>query len=151
MTCHCGSPQRHAERAEERAREDARFAEERAAQQIKAQKEVADRRYAELAARTPNPDEFEIEDVEQVGKHLVMRVKYPSCSKCAWEGLKTMVIPNATLKEAIKWKRIDPHFRKGKSDPKEAPSPIARFPGSVEDLKMAIEWAKWIQNARHGE
>lgn len=98
--------------------------------------------------RTPDPDKFEIVDVEQVGPHLVLKVKYLSCVKCAFEGTKVLVIFNSTIKDVIRWKRIDPHFR----DPsaaglpygtaKESPSPAARFPGSPQGWTDAMEWAQ---------
>ena len=40
---------------------------------------------------TPDADNYEILDVEQVGSYLVMRVKYPNCTRCAYEGVKVMV------------------------------------------------------------
>jgi hypothetical protein len=74
----------------------------------------------------------------------VLKVKYPNCSSCAFEGTKVMVFAGATIKQAIKWRKIDPHFR----DPSalraadEAPSPAARFPGNNVGWQDALAWAR---------
>lgn len=92
---------------------------------------------------TPDATKFEIEDVQQVGAHLVMKVKYPNCRACAYEGNKVMVFLNTTPLQAMKWRRIDPHFRAaGKyENAKEAPSPVARFPASPAGWKDAYDYA----------
>lgn len=105
---------------------------------------------ADFKANNPDASNFDITDIEQVGSHLVMKVKYPSCIKCEYEGNKIMVFLNRTLKDVFKWKMIDPHFRSmlasdiGKN---EAPSPAARFPGSHEGWSDAMEYAQ-KKNAR---
>jgi len=80
-----------------------------------------------------------------------MKVKYPSCKKCDYEGNKVMVFLNVSEKDILKWKEIDPHFRAPVEDqyvksinrePRKAPSPAARFPASDEGWKDAIEYAK---------
>ena len=123
--CRCASPAEHARRADQGAADSAR------------------ERTAELSARTPDPVRFHIEDSEEVGDHLVLRVRYPNCAACAYEGSKVLVLLDRSLKDAIKWRRIDPHFR----DPSiqtgthEAPSPAARFPGSKDGWTDAIAYA----------
>jgi hypothetical protein len=93
---------------------------------------------------SPDKSQYEIEDNEVVGNHLVLKVKYPNCSSCAYEGNKVMVFLNMPIANVLKWKEIDPHFR----DPKisvsktQAPSPNARFPGSKEGWEDAIEYAR---------
>jgi hypothetical protein len=95
---------------------------------------------------TPDADKFEILEVEEVGPVLILKVKYPSCVKCAYEGTKILVYKGVALKEVVKWKRIDPHF----ADPKkgrqvtEAPSPAARFPASPEGWKHALDFARFL-------
>jgi hypothetical protein len=103
-----------------------------------------DRREAELLARTPNPDEFDVLRVEAIQGHLVMEVQYTSCPKCAFDAKKIMVFENVKLEDAIPWRHIDPHFAK-KNKPKtrkQAPSPRARFPGDEEGWHDAVEYAK---------
>lgn len=104
---------------------------------------------------TPDAENFEIEEIEQVGKNLVVKAKYPNCAKCAYEGHKVMVFADVSLKDAIKWRTLDPHFRVDANDhkhahPKAAPSPIARFPASAEGWADAIVYAtsKKTSNAR---
>ncbi len=73
---------------------------------------------------TPDSEKFEIVQVEQVGKHLVLKVLYPNCSKCSYEGHKVMVFLNTSPADALLWKVIDPHFRDDKKHAKlrrEAP------------------------------
>lgn len=109
----------------------------------KALAERAKKVEAELKANTPDPSDFDITDIEQVGSHLVMKVKFPSCAKCEYEGNKVMVFLNRTLKDVFRWKRIDPHFRAATpAPPSEAPSPAARFPGSNEGWDDAMRYAR---------
>lgn len=139
MTCRCSTKEEHAQRAVESS--EAALRDELTARQ------------KELAARTPDADKFEIEDVEQVGAHLVLRIRYPNCAKCAYEGLKTIVVTDVTYKEALKWRRCDPHFRALMANsralaPREMPSPAARFPGSSEGFAHAKSWAAFVQEKR---
>lgn len=100
----------------------------------------------ELARRaSPDPKGYQILDAVQVGKNLVLKVLYPNCARCAYEGNKVMVFLGVTAMDALKWKSIDPHFR----DPKksramsEAPSPAARFPASTKGWEAALHFADW--------
>ncbi len=139
MSCRCGSTAVHAQREAERLHEDARAETARL-------KKTTDARIAELASRTPNPDEYVVEHVQRIGAHLVLQVRYPNCRACAYEGLKTLVLLNVTEYTAMKWRRIDPHFRGptkvGGHVPTEAPSPAARFPGNPEGLADACAYAR---------
>ncbi len=92
---------------------------------------------------TPDASNYEIMAVSRVGKHLVMKVKYPNCRSCAYEGSKIMVFTNVTEMQALRWRKIDPHFRDPKSllGATEAPAPAARFPGSDNGWLDAIEYA----------
>lgn len=93
---------------------------------------------------TPDSSNYTIEEAERVGSHLVLRVKYPNCKNCAYEGNKIMVFLNVSEIQVLKWRKIDPHFR----DPKlkvlstDAPSPSARFPGSSEGWMDALMYAQ---------
>lgn len=102
-------------------------------------------RVQELYGRTPDPDRYEIEVAEEYGTSLLLAVKYPSCSKCAYEGTKIMVFDQVKMKEVLFWTKLDPHFR-GETEvsKKEAPSPAARFPASPIGMKRAIQFAKMI-------
>lgn len=95
---------------------------------------------------TPDADKFEIIEVEEVGPILILKVKYPSCVKCAYEGTKLLVYKGVALKEVVKWRRIDPHFSDPKQTrkPNEAPSPAARFPASPEGWKHALDFARFL-------
>lgn len=98
----------------------------------------------EMASKTPNPTGYEIADVTRVRDHLVMKVLYPNCIKCAYEGNKIMVFLNVSEADALRWRRIDPHFRAPTQQLQrsEAPSPAARFPASDEGWLDAVEYAR---------
>jgi hypothetical protein len=95
---------------------------------------------------TPDKRNYEIEDVERVGAHLVMKVRYPNCALCSYEGRKVMVFLNVTEKDALQWREIDPHFAAPRKSPlplpKTAPSPAARFPASPEGWTDALAYAR---------
>jgi len=85
-------------------------------------------------------------EVETIGPHLVMKVRYPNCTRCAFEGNKVLVFLRVRPADALKWSRIDPHFR---AEPgglrvnlRHAPSPAARFPPTDDGWKDAIAYAK---------
>jgi hypothetical protein len=93
--------------------------------------------------QTPDASLYEVLDVDQVNNHLVMRLRYPNCARCDYEGVKVLVFLDTTAMVALKWKRIDPHFRdpKVKRLPTEAPGPAARFPGSDQGWSEALRYA----------
>ena len=97
----------------------------------------------EVEARTPDAKKFEILDVAVRGPHLVVKVLYPNCAKCSYEGTKVMVFLNCSTLDAIKWRMIDPHFRPfdQSRNPKESPGPDARFPASDVGWQDAIAYA----------
>jgi hypothetical protein len=99
---------------------------------------------AEVDGTSMDSTTYEIVEVQRVGAHLVMKVKYASCVACAYEGSKVMVFLNVSEADALRWRRIDPHFR----DPSaaahgrhEAPSPAARFPASPSGWTDALAYA----------
>jgi hypothetical protein len=92
---------------------------------------------------TPDSMKYEILEIEEMSKFLVMKVKYPNCSQCSFEGTKVLVL-EATLAQAIFWNEIDPHFRDEKPTKKKAPSPIARFPATGEGWKNAIAFTRTL-------
>jgi hypothetical protein len=55
-----------------------------------------------------------------------------------------MVFLNVSALSALKWKKIDPHFRANTGVnvvASNAPSPSARFPGSKEGWEDAVVYA----------
>jgi len=95
--------------------------------------------------KTPDASNYTIEEVEWVTTTiLVLKVKYPNCFACAFEGNKVMVFVGVSVQQAMRWKKIDPHFRdpKLKGLPSDAPSPAARFPGTPEGWTDAVAYAK---------
>jgi hypothetical protein len=104
-------------------------------------------------AKTPDASRYEIVDVHERGSYLVLKVKYPNCSECAYEGVKVMVFEGVTAAKALLWKEIDPHFRdkRNASPSNKAPSPIARFPGSAEGWATALAYVEWLCSGVHFE
>lgn len=95
--------------------------------------------------KTPDKKNYTIEQAEVVGRHLVMKVKYPNCSNCSYEGLKIMVFLEVNIVDALKRREIDPHFKEKSYVhrlPTQAPSPAARFPGSSEGWGDALNYAR---------
>jgi len=88
---------------------------------------------------TPDSEKYVIEHFFREGPHLVLKVKYPNCTQCAYEGVKIMVLLNVSEMAAIRWKKIDPHFRSSSAS-NEAPSPAARFPATEEGWVDAIAY-----------
>jgi hypothetical protein len=93
---------------------------------------------------TPDASKYIIQQAERVGPHLVLKLLYPNCSRCSYEGNKVLVMLNITEAQALKWRVIDPHFRApdARTDECEAPSPAARFPASDEGWQDAINYAR---------
>ena len=94
----------------------------------------------------PQPDntQYEVLEAQPMDGHLIMKVRYASCPNCAFEGTKIMVFLNTSAVDALKWKRIDPHFQDPmmKGMPADAPTPDARFPATEQGWSHAIKYAQ---------
>jgi hypothetical protein len=92
--------------------------------------------------RRSNNTKFEIVDLYECPAGLILKVRYPDCSACFYEGTKILVYVGKSVRDAIKWRKIDPHF----ADPakvrpaNEAPPPSARFPASSDGWNGAVEY-----------
>jgi hypothetical protein len=137
MTCRCATPEIHAQREYDSLRRSAEYDKE-------ARKKERLAEEAKRAAASPNPKNYEILDALPVGECLVLRVKYPSCTLCEYEGVKVMVFLKVSPLDALKWREIDPHFRPAPKiqEPTKAPSPAARFPGTMQGWIDAQQYAK---------
>jgi endonuclease/exonuclease/phosphatase (EEP) superfamily protein YafD len=145
--CRCSTPHEHASRAASYASDSARADVERMSKEADARVAQATKKAADIAALTPDANQYTVERVERIGEHLVMQVRYPNCKVCAYEGVKTMVFLDVPEHAALRWKRIDPHFRIRTNDhftahPTDAPSPAARFPSSKEGWTDAVAYAR---------
>lgn len=106
--------------------------------------EIERERAEETARRavTVDSEDYQIVQLQRVGNNLVLKVKYPSCTRCTYEGQKVIVFLNVPEDQAMMWRRIDPHFRDPKTKSQfEAPSPAARFPASAEGWSDALAYA----------
>ena len=101
-------------------------------------------KYTPPSPPTPDAENYSVVKAERIGSHLVLMVKYPNCARCKFEGNKIMVFLFVNELDALKWKKIDPHFRDSKAKVREteAPSPAARFPGSDNGWADALAYAK---------
>lgn len=145
--CRCSSKEEHASRAVGNAMYSASADMDRVTKEADARIAAAQKKADDLRALTPDANQYAIERVERIGEHLVMQARYPNCKVCAYEGLKTMVFLDVPESAALKWRRIDPHFRLRTTDhftahPTDAPSPAARFPGSKEGWADAVAYAR---------
>jgi len=98
----------------------------------------------EEGSTKPDSEKYLVIDAQAVGNHVVLKVQYPNCAKCSYEGTKILVYLDVALVEVIRWKRIDPHFaspRESRSGT-DAPSPAARFPASDVGWQDALAYAK---------
>lgn len=80
----------------------------------------------------PNPLNFLIEKIEQVGNHVVAMIKYIGVTN--YEGKKILVFTNQKAKTIQKLTSIDPHF----SNNPEYISPFARFEPTINGWNAAI-------------
>lgn len=143
MTCRCASPAIHAQRAAEEERYSARAIE------TSKDKEIALLK-AEIAATTADPTKYTIlEAYDRANGYLVVKVQFPSCTKCAFEGTKILVYRNVLPIDAMKWKKLDPHFHGRKVDIHSAPSPISRFPGTPEGWSDALAYVEMKARSKH--
>jgi hypothetical protein len=85
-------------------------------------------------APNPNPINFEILDLVQVGKNVVAEIRYPDCTN--FEGVKICVYENINFSLLSKMSEIDPHFSESLI------SPIARFRPDEKGMTLAIIFAR---------
>lgn len=86
----------------------------------------------------PNPDpaNYKLLAHEQVGEHVIVKIKYPDCTN--YEGVKILVYENFTLFKLLQQGQIDPHF----SDNSFLHSPIARFEPTERGWRWAVRFCK---------
>jgi len=138
MVCRCTSPAEHS--AIEREQEAYSY---RQAEQ--SNKDKVSRLEKELAALTPDPTKWELVDFLESGSYFIAKVKFQTCEHAGYGGHKVLVF-KATTKEAILWRRMDPHFVEKQNTPlgakNIAPVPIARFPASAEGWQDACAFVR---------
>lgn len=114
---------------------------------VQYERESAERALREKIAAlpaTPDASSYVIEDSHREGPHLVLKVRYPNCAKCSYEGAKVIVLLNVSEAAALRWRSIDPHFVDPSKPrkPTEAPGPAARFPASPKGWQDAIAYVR---------
>lgn len=96
----------------------------------------------ERVPETPDSMRYTVLDIYRSGKYVALKVEYPNCALCSYEGVKVMVF-EADEKDIINWRKIDPHFRDPSAprDKAEAPPPLARFPANTAGWFEARDYA----------
>ena len=137
MTCRCRSREEHAARAVRRVAESAET------YRVQAEKEALEKK---VQALSPDNSRFRILKAQPVDNNLVLKVEYPNCKACSYEGIKVIVFQDVSPSDALLWETLDPHFREldlsGGSNPHAAPPPFARFPASDPGWAAAIRCAE---------
>jgi len=82
------------------------------------------------AATNPNPVNFEVVRVEQVGPHAVAAIRYPDCKN--YEGLKVCLFLDTIACTLRGQRSLDPHFDETDR------SPFARFKPTYDGWKAAV-------------
>jgi hypothetical protein len=85
----------------------------------------------------PDPTTFEVVDLEQVGRFVIGKVRYPNATN--FEGRKILVWDNATVDEIENMKAIDPHFTHQNKI-------IARFRPTERGLELARRFCYFVYN-----
>lgn len=93
----------------------------------------------------PNPDplNYRIIRSEQIGRFLLVKIKYLDCIN--FEGEKILLYEGITIDNLLKQRYIDPHF----SDSKEHLHPIARFIPTDAGWNLANTFA-WFNTKIQG-
>jgi hypothetical protein len=82
-------------------------------------------------AGNPDPRKFTILEALEIGKLMIIKVKYPDAKN--FEGEKIMVYENVKAVDFMNARELDPHF----FDAPGIKSPIARFTPTKEGWEMA--------------
>lgn len=95
-------------------------------------------------AGNPDPSNYKILLLTEVGDYLIVKLNYPNCTN--FEGNKILVFQGVKLIDLMNQKLIDPHFFQ---DAKYA-SPVARFTPTEEGMIMARAFVDAMESIRHG-
>jgi hypothetical protein len=97
------------------------------------------------ALPNPDPKNFDILDKWEIGRYLILSVRYPDCTN--YEGNKILLYENVTLERLLAQGSLDPHF----SESVGYFSPIARFAPTERCLRMAMVLARLLSGERQNE
>ena len=87
-------------------------------------------------APDPDPLNFNIIKIQQVGDNLVVLINYPNCTN--YEGNKICLFKSMNIKTVIGMDTLDPHFSENDN------SPFARFRPTDAGWEKAVLVAQWI-------
>ncbi len=89
----------------------------------------------------PDPNEYEINWHETIGRMLLVQITYLNCTN--FEGKKILVFEHTKIKDLKRQKAIDPHF----SSNKDYFSPVARFEPTKRGQRMARSFCHWWEDS----
>ena len=90
----------------------------------------------------PDPSKFEIMGSHQVGRFLLVAIRYIGCTHL--EGNKYAIFADVTLDELKAMKSLDPHFQDGRL------APIIRIKPSKTGWELAVKMCNWLDK-EYGE
>ena len=92
----------------------------------------------------PDNTDFEIVEYSEDGPWMALKVRFPSCDSCSFEGIKVLVYYGVKPIDVMRWKKIDPHFREPSTVIAnfEAPPPRARFPADSVGWDTACNYGR---------
>lgn len=82
----------------------------------------------------PNPENFKIKQIREIGKYLWVLVNYPNCS--TFKGDKILIYRNVTRNRIKLYARLDPHFSE------TGLSPVARFRPDSDGVELSIKFCE---------
>jgi hypothetical protein len=93
----------------------------------------------------PNPQNFEVINAQQIGKNLLVEIRYHDCKN--YEGKKIILYLNTTLRELLSQDFIDPHFTDGDS----VLSPFARLEPTDQGWEAGFMLAQQLAEGRNNK
>lgn len=88
----------------------------------------------------PKPDKYQVLEVVEDGKYLLMKLKYDGCT--TYEGTKVLLFENVKLIDLMNQKLIDPHF----SDDRMYKYPMARFVPTKDGWNAGLKFIAMMNN-----
>lgn len=61
----------------------------------------------DVSGLAPNPDNYDVLDVQEFGSYKVLLVHYPNCTNF---GGKKVIVTKCEMIDLVRLKRLDPHF-----------------------------------------
>lgn len=98
------------------------------------------RSLTKLLSKNPDPKNFKVKLVIEMGNYVIAKIHYPNCS--SFEGMKICVYKGCSGNDIKNAKELDPHFSGGtlSYNGTKKPVPFARF--SPDQLDLAVKFVE---------